>query len=92
MAAIITLMRCACGASLGRALRSFGTTASARITSLGRMFYAFGPTAYLTNPTPTVTCSGPMVRSFVTSRNPARHGVTPMAPQDFPLCAAFQEE
>lgn len=25
-------------------------------------------------------------------RNPTRHEVTTMAPQDFPLCAAFQEE
>lgn len=25
-------------------------------------------------------------------RNPTRHSVTIMAPQDFPLCAAFQEE
>ncbi len=25
-------------------------------------------------------------------RNPTRHDVTTMAPQDFPLCAAFQEE
>ncbi|GAB5510888.1 MAG: hypothetical protein Rhims3KO_22890 [Hyphomicrobiales bacterium] len=41
------------------------------------------------NPTPT---SVPCACGTNALRNPARHGVTPMAPQDFPLCAAFQEE
>lgn len=44
------------------------------------------------NPTPAATRSVPLERPLVANRNPARHGVTPMAPQDFPLCAAFQEE
>ena len=41
-----------------------------------------------------VTRSGPSAGLLMTRfhPNPNRHDVTIMAPQDFPLCAAFQEE
>lgn len=76
---------------LGRTLCAFGPTV-----------YLLNPTPAATRCVPTerpfvaphyaVTRSGPLARPHVTHHNPARHGVTPMAPQDFPLCAAFQEE
>jgi hypothetical protein len=92
MAAIIALSARATGAAFSQTLRFFRPTAcrpvypTPTVTGVGYVFRSL-----LTSPKP-VTRSVPMERPLVTLRNPARHGVTPMAPQDFPLCAAFQEE
>lgn len=80
--------------SSARSFRSFG------ITARSRLFDTCLPIApdrwsdrlsaeFLPVPNPTgVFC----VSRTSALRNPTRHEVTTMAPQDFPLCAAFQEE
>jgi len=61
--------------------------------SFRRTLRSFGTTAFrcdiLPVPNPTGVFSVSRTHAL---RNPTRHDVTTMAPQDFPLCAAFQEE
>lgn len=93
MAAQLSLKLRAQGALEARSLRSFRTTALSRklLALRGRSggTERQGQKRRLPVPNPTsVFC----VSRTSALRNPTRHEVTTMAPQDFPLCAAFQEE